>query len=142
MSLKVSYVNGIPFVKVPFQCNFTIPKCACKIFDGKFGVSAGVFLNESPPSVREKIEKIEFDIRRLASKVQTRIEDLLDDEDFHFKLEDLKLIKNDILWGKYLFPRSNGKMTASVVFKINHIFFSSEKVSISCEFLRIWPFSN
>ena len=123
----MSYVKGMPFVKVPFQCNFTIPKCTCKIFNGQFGVSAGVFLNESPPSVREKFELY---IRRLASKVQTRIEDLLDDEDFDFKLEELKLIKNGIFWGKYdFFPKSNGKMTASIVYRINHIFFSPKRVS-------------
>ena len=138
MSLKVSYVKGMPFVKVPVQCHFTIPECTCKIFNGQFGVSAAVFLNESPPSVKEQVENIELFIKRLATKKQPIIEELLD-EDFESQVEKLKLIKNGILWGKTdFFPTSHSKMMASVVFRINHIFFSAQRVSISCNIVSIF----
>ena len=139
MSLKVSYVKGMPFVKVPFGLSFNIPECVCKIVDGKFGVSVGIFMNESPPSVMEKIEKLESNIQHLASKVKKRVEDLLAEVDFELKVEDLKLIKNGILWGKYDgFFRRSPKMSKGVTFRINHIFFSELKVSISCNVLAIY----
>ena len=138
MSLKVSYVRGMPFVKVPARCNFTIPKCACKIFSGQFGRSVGVFVNESSPSAREKVEEMVLFIKRLARNYQRRIEDLLE-EDFEDKVKELKLIKNGILWGKTdLFPKSHSKMMAGVVFRINHIFFSAQRVSISCNVVEIY----
>ena len=139
MSLKVSYVKGMPFVKVPFRLCFNIPECVCKIFDRQFGVSVGIFMNESPPSVREKIEDLENKIHYLARKVKTRVKDLLAEVDFELKVEDLKLIKNGILWGKYDgFFRRSSKMKKGVALRINHIFFSELKVSISCNVLEIY----
>ena len=82
MSLKVSYVNGMPFVKVPFAISWHLPECVCKIVDGQFGVSVGIFINESPPSVREKIEDLERLIQKFARKVKTRVEVLLAEENF------------------------------------------------------------
>ena len=139
MSYKVSYVKGMPFVKVPAGLSWHLPECVCKIVDGKFGVSVGIFINESPPRVREKIEDLERTIQCFARKVKTRVEDLLAEENFELKVEDLKLVKNGILWGKYDgFLRRNQKMKKSVTLRINHIFFSAQRVSISCNVLEIY----
>ena len=134
----MSYVKGMPFVKVPFGISFSLPECVCKIVKGKFGVSLGIFINESPPSVREKIEDLEKNIQHFARKVKTRVENLLEEEDFELKVEDLKLIKNGILWGKYDGYWQSSKMKKSVRLRINHIFFSEQKVSISCNVLEIY----
>ena len=135
MSLKVNYVNGMPFVKYPFPLNVYIPECTCKIFNGKFGVSVGIFLNESPPSVMEKMKYYEFTFRRIAAREGSKIVDLLNDEG---KLQEVKFIKNGMVWGKYDFlPFRNQKMKASLILQIEHIFFSMERVSISCKVLSL-----
>ena len=138
MSLKVKYVNGMPFVKFPLLRNCFIPECTCKIFNSKFGISVGVFLNESPPSVKNQLERLELEFRNIACKIKPKLELLFEDRYYDFELEELKLIKNGIFWGKFdFFPKVNEKMKASVAFQINHIFFSSQKVSISCNVSRI-----
>ena len=137
MSLKVSYVNGMPFVKVPVGFCWHLSGCVCKIVEGKFGVSLAIFVNESPSHIKEKSEDLESKIRGLARKVKTRVEDLLEG-DFEKEVEDLKLIKNGILWGKYDGFEQRSKMKRSVTLRINHIFFSEQRVSISCNVLEVY----
>ena len=138
MSLKVSYVKGMPFVKVPVGLCWHLSGCVCKIVDGKFGVSLAIFVNESHPSIKEKIEDLERKMCCLARKVKTRVEDLLED-DFESEVKDLKMIKNGIFWVNYdSCLRRNQKMKKSVTLRINHIFFSEQKVSISCNVLEIY----
>ena len=137
MSLKVSYVNGMPFVKVPVNYVYEIPECVCKIVNGKWGKCVGIFLKESPPSARERLEKIEVELRDLADENRSELFYRLRENYYDFERTELKLIKNDVFWGKIQSISTSLKMKAKVRILIHHLFFSPVRVSISCSVSRI-----
>ena len=137
MSLKVQYVNEMPFVKVPVGRIYELPECVCKIVNGKWGKCVGVFLKESPPSVRESLEKIEEKLRDIADENRSELYYQLRENYYDFERTELKLIKNDVFWGKFQSIATSPKMKARVRIMVTHLFFSPLRVSISCSVSRI-----
>ena len=137
MSLKVSYVNEMPFLKVPVRRIYEIPECVCKIVNGKWGKCVGIFLKESPPSVRESFEKIEEKLRDIADENRSELYYQLRENYNDFERTELKLVKNDVFWGKFQSITASPKMKAKVRIMVNHLFFSPLRVSISCSVIKI-----
>ena len=115
-----------------------IPECVCKIVNGKWGKCVGVFLKESPPSVREKLEKIEEELGDIADQNRSELSYRLRENYYDFERTELKLVKNDVFWGKFQqIASASPKMKARVTFAVNHLFFSPLRVSISCSVIGI-----